>query len=130
MNITRVQMRTPAKLVSTTMAGIEMIETIKASGAENGFFRKWAGYQSSVNTQMIKFTLTLNQIFGMIPQFISSISNYVGTVHRSIARNERSLYDRYDHARSGLLLSFMTPAMTHSRCGTDDTGDEDVRWKV
>ena len=37
-NITRVQMRDSGKLSGTTVAGIEMIETIKASGAENGFF--------------------------------------------------------------------------------------------
>ncbi len=33
---------------------IEMIETIKASGAENGYFEKWAGYQAGVNTQNVK----------------------------------------------------------------------------
>lgn len=35
-------MRDAGKLAGTTVAGIEMIETIKASGAENGFFEKWA----------------------------------------------------------------------------------------
>ena len=34
MNITRVQMRDAGKLAGATVAGIEMIETIKASGAE------------------------------------------------------------------------------------------------
>lgn len=38
-NITRVQMRDSGKLSGTTVAGIEMIETIKASGAENGFLK-------------------------------------------------------------------------------------------
>ena len=42
-NITRVQLRDQAKLMSTTASGIDMIETIKSSGAENGFFQKWAG---------------------------------------------------------------------------------------
>lgn len=37
-NITRVMMRDQGKLAGTTVSGIEMIETIKASGAENGFF--------------------------------------------------------------------------------------------
>lgn len=39
MNIARVQMRDAGLLEGTTVTGIEMIETIKASGAENGFFR-------------------------------------------------------------------------------------------
>ena len=45
-NLTRVQMRDMGKLASTTMAGISQTETIRASGAEAGFFRKWrsAGY--------------------------------------------------------------------------------------
>lgn len=47
MNIARVQMRDAGLLEGTTVTGIEMIETIKASGAENGFFQKWAGHQVS-----------------------------------------------------------------------------------
>ena len=54
-NITRVQMRDAGKLSGTTVAGIEMIETIKASGAENGFFGKWSGYQASVCLQETRF---------------------------------------------------------------------------
>ena len=65
-NITRVQMRDAGKLAGTTVAGIEMIETIKASGAENGFFEKWAGYQASVNTNQVRFQRT-NQL--IIPHF-------------------------------------------------------------
>ena len=38
--ITRVQMRDQGKLVSSTVSGIQMAETIKASGAEKGFFAK------------------------------------------------------------------------------------------
>lgn len=73
-NITRVQMRDSGKLAGATVAGIEMIETIKASGAENGFFEKWAGYQASVNTQQVKFQ-KLNQYLGMIPGIVSSLAN-------------------------------------------------------
>ena len=51
MNIARVKTRDAGKLESTTVNGIAMIETIKASDAENGFFQKWAGYQASVNKQ-------------------------------------------------------------------------------
>ena len=51
-----------------------MIETIKASGAENGFFEKWAGYQASVNTQKVRFQ-RLNQYIGMIPSLVSTITN-------------------------------------------------------
>lgn len=73
-NITRVQMRDSGKLAGATVAGIEMIETIKASGAENGFFEKWSGYQASVNTQQVRFA-KLNQYLGMVPGLVSSLSN-------------------------------------------------------
>jgi NHLM bacteriocin system ABC transporter peptidase/ATP-binding protein len=71
-NVTRVQMRDSGKLAGATVAGIEMIETIKASGAENGFFEKWSGYLASVNTQTVKFT-KINQYLGMIPTAASSL---------------------------------------------------------
>jgi len=73
-NLTRVQMRDAGKLASATVAGIEMIETIKASGAENGYFEKWSGYQASVNTQKVKFA-KLNQYLGMVPSLFSSLTN-------------------------------------------------------
>lgn len=75
-NITRVQMRDAGKLAGASVAGIEMIETIKASGAENGYFEKWAGYQASVNTQKVKYA-RLNQYFGLIPAFISGFTDTV-----------------------------------------------------
>jgi len=73
-NITRVQMRDSSKLAGATVAGIEMIETIKASGAENGYFEKWSGYQASVNTQSIRYA-RLNQYLGLIPSIVSSLAN-------------------------------------------------------
>lgn len=73
-NLTRVQVRDAGKLASATVAGIEMIETIKASGAENGYFEKWSGYQASVNTQKVKYA-KLNQYLGMIPSLVSSLTN-------------------------------------------------------
>ncbi len=73
-NISRVQMREAGKLAGATVAGIEMIETIKASGAENGYFEKWAGYQAGVNTQQVKFA-KLNQYLGMLPGLISSLAD-------------------------------------------------------
>lgn len=73
-NLTRVQMRDAGKLASATVAGIEMIETIKSSGAENGYFEKWSGYQASVNTQKVKYA-KLNQYLGIIPSLVSSLTN-------------------------------------------------------
>ncbi len=75
-NITRVQMRDSGKLAGSTVNGIEMIETIKSSGAENGYFEKWSGYQASVNTQNEKYS-KINQYIGAIPQLVSSIADII-----------------------------------------------------
>lgn len=75
-NLTRVQMRNSGKLDSATIAGMEMIETIKASGAENGFFAKWSGYQASVNAEEAKFTIS-NFWLVSLPSFVSTLTNSV-----------------------------------------------------
>ena len=110
-NITRVQMRDAGKLEATTVRGIEMIETIKSSGAENGFFRKWAGYQASVNAQNVK-TAKTNQILGMIPSFFSTLANYAVLVVGVYLTMEGSFTLGAVLMFQGFLGSFMSPAMT------------------
>ena len=109
-NVTRVQMRDAGKLASATVTGIDMIETIKASGAENGFFQKWAGYQASVNTQEVKST-KVNQFLGMIPAFFSTVANYAVlvlgvwlTMNGKFSLGAVLMFQ-------GFLTSFMSPAM-------------------
>lgn len=115
-NVMRVQMRDSGKLASTTLAGISMAETIKSSGAEGGFFRKWSGYQASVNKQQVKFA-TLNARVGLIPNFISSATNYLVLflgVH--LAMNGSFTMGMIVTVQ-GLLSSFMGPAATLMEAG-------------
>ena len=108
-NITRVQMRDSGKLSSATVSGIQMIETIKSSGAENGYFRKWAGYQASVNTQNVRYA-RLNQYLGVIPGFLSTIANAtVMVLGVWLAMNGHFTLGMIS-AFSGFLKSFMEPA--------------------
>lgn len=74
MNITRLQMKDAGKLASSTVSGIEMIETIKACGAENGYFERWSGYQASANVQSVQYENT-SQYLGMIPTIVSSLAD-------------------------------------------------------
>ena len=110
-NLMRIQMRDSANLGSATLAGISMTETIKASGAEMGFFRKWSGYQAAVNKQQTAFS-TMNLKYGMIPQLLNYISNYavlfMGVV--LVINNQFTLGMIVTF--QGLLSSFMTPAAT------------------
>ena len=111
MNIARVQLRDAGKLEAATASGISMIETIKASGAENGFFQKWADYQASVNAQTVKASKT-NQLIGMIPAFFSTVANYAVL----IAGVWMTMDGRFTLGAvlmfQGFLGSFMSPAMT------------------
>lgn len=110
-NITRVQMRDAGKLESATVTGISMIETIKASGAENGFFQKWAGHQASVNTQNVRIAKT-NQFLGMIPAFLSTVANYAVLVVGVLMVMQGKFSLGAVLMFQGFLGSFMTPAMT------------------
>ena len=110
-NITRVQMRDSGKLEAATVRGIDMIETIKSSGAENGFFQTWAGYQASVNQQSVK-TQKTNQFLGLIPTFFSTLANYAVLVFGIwlVMKGEFTLGAVLMF--QGFLSSFMSPAMT------------------
>ena len=110
-NLSRVQMRDEGKLAATMMAGISMAETIKASGAEAGFFRKWSGYQASVNTQKVRF-FTLNARIGMLPTLISTVSNYLVLFLGVQMAMDNNFTLGMIATFQGLLQSFMEPAQT------------------
>ncbi|MBR2561315.1 MAG: NHLP family bacteriocin export ABC transporter peptidase/permease/ATPase subunit [Eubacterium sp.] len=110
-NITRVQLRDAGKLEASTVTGIEMIETIKSSGAENGFFQKWAGYQASVNTQEVK-TQKTNQFLGVIPAFFSTLANYAVLILGVWLTMRGRFSIGAVFMFQGFLGSFMAPAMT------------------
>ncbi len=110
-NMTRVQMRDTGKLASATLAGISLTETIKSSGAEGGFFRKWSGYQASVNTQNVRYA-SLNERVGLIPQFISTLSNYMVLFLGVMLAMDGKFTLGMITTFQSLLTSFMGPAET------------------
>ena len=108
-NISRVQMRDSGKLYGTTVSGIEMIETIKSSGAENGFFAKWSGYQASVNTQNVRFA-RINEYLGIIPQIVSACTSIIITVLGVFLTMKGQFTVGMIMAMQGFMQSFMGPA--------------------
>lgn len=73
-NLARAQMRDAGKLAAATMSGVEMIETIKASGAENGYFERWSGYSAGVSNAEAEFS-KLGNTLGAIPQLLAQLAN-------------------------------------------------------
>ncbi|MDP3253660.1 MAG: NHLP family bacteriocin export ABC transporter peptidase/permease/ATPase subunit [Hydrogenophaga sp.] len=62
------------KLMATTIGGIQTIETIKATGAENDFFARWAGYKAKVNNteQRLEFyTRLMSALPGLLNALIT-----------------------------------------------------------
>ncbi len=108
-NITRVQQRDAAKLSSATLSGISMIETVKSSGAENGFFSRWSGYQASVNTQSVKYA-RVSMMLGTLPTAITSVANLavLGLSVMLVIRGEMT--SGMVMAFQSFLSSFMSPA--------------------
>lgn len=71
-NAARNQQRDLGKLSGMTSSCISMIETIKSSGAEYGFFEKIAGYQAKYNNSLLKVR-SMNVYLGAIPSILSSL---------------------------------------------------------
>ena len=108
MNISRVRLRDEGKLAGATVSGIEMIETIKASGAENGFFAKWAGYQGA-NRQRVK-TVALEQSVEQIPALVTALTNTAVMMLGVYFAMEGSFTVGMIMAFQGFLAAFYAPA--------------------
>ncbi len=117
-NVTRVMMRDESKLYASTVSGIEMIETIKSSGAENGFFRKWAGYQASVNTQYVRFD-RLNAYLGKVPEIVMTLVNDLILILGVWLILRGAFTGGMVLAFQGLLVQFFMPAQSLIEAGQE-----------
>ena len=110
-SIMRIQVRDKGKLSAATVSGIQMVETIKASGAENGYFQKWAGYQASANTQSVRFT-RLNAFLGGLPALTSQLANMTVVILGVFLTISGEFTIGAIMTFQGFLSQFMSPAMT------------------
>jgi NHLM bacteriocin system ABC transporter peptidase/ATP-binding protein len=72
LNLIRARARDAQILAAASSAGFEMIETLKAAGAERGYFERWTGYQSAVNASGAK-TARVSALFGAVPALLSAL---------------------------------------------------------
>ena len=110
-NVTRVQMRDEGKLASATISGIQMAETIKASGAEYGYFAKWAGYQASVSAQEVQ-AAKIDAYYGVIPAFFAVIADNVVLVVGIFLTMQGKFSLGSILLFQGFMSGFMEPAST------------------
>jgi NHLM bacteriocin system ABC transporter peptidase/ATP-binding protein len=60
------------KLMAITMGGLSIIETIKATGGENDYFVRWAGYRARVTNSEQKLEVS-TRFLGVMPAFLLSL---------------------------------------------------------
>lgn len=64
------------KLQGTSMGGLQLIETLKATGSESDFFEKWAGNQAKLMNaeQEIGYS---NRLLAAVPAFLNSLNSII-----------------------------------------------------
>ena len=109
-DLSRVTSRDSGRFAGATVAGIEMIESIKASGAEDGYFEKWAGYQALVNAGKVKFART-DTYLGLIPSAVSALASIFVLMGGVLLCVRGSWTTGMIAAFTGYLSAFMAPAI-------------------
>ncbi|NJR49606.1 MAG: NHLP family bacteriocin export ABC transporter peptidase/permease/ATPase subunit [Leptolyngbyaceae cyanobacterium CSU_1_3] len=67
-------MQEQGKVSGVSISGLQSMETLKASGLESEFFSRWAGYYAKAINAKQEMDTT-NQMLGVLPSFLTSISS-------------------------------------------------------
>lgn len=111
LNLTRATMMLSGKLQAATLSGVEMIETIKSAGAEEGYFQKWAGYHAGVNATTVK-SARLDGTLGSLAALMGSLSGVLVLCVGAALIMGGSFTVGMLFAFQGFLSAFMAPVDT------------------
>ena len=108
MNLGRVLERDSGKLSGVTMSSIEGMETIKAAGAELGFFQRWSGlFAMKLNSEVRQNKTSV--YLDILPQLLQQVSAHVILVLGAYLILKGELTIGMLTAFQGFMTSFMNP---------------------
>jgi NHLM bacteriocin system ABC transporter peptidase/ATP-binding protein len=121
-------MKTNGKLMGTSMNGLQMIESLKASGAESDFFSRWAGYQAKM--------IEVQQQFGAYGYYLAAVPPLLTALNSAMVIGLGGLLIMNGHITMGMLvafqsfmMAFITPLNNLVGLGAVfQEADGDIRW--
>ncbi|MFG2639445.1 NHLP family bacteriocin export ABC transporter peptidase/permease/ATPase subunit [Streptomyces sp. NPDC048370] len=87
-----------ARLTNTAYSGLQLIETMKATGGENGFFRRWAGQHAT--------TLDVQQRLGVPSAWLAVVAPTLAALNSALILMIGGLRAVEGHLTVGLLVAF------------------------
>jgi NHLM bacteriocin system ABC transporter peptidase/ATP-binding protein len=110
-------MQDEGRLTGTSMNGLQMIETIKATGSDSEFFARWSGYYAkTVNGEQL--LQVLSQVAAMVPPFVQTLSTAAVLVLGGVKVMNGELTVGMLVAYQMLLGSFTRPLTTLVQSGS------------
>ena len=115
-NVARSMTMDAGKLYASTVSGAEMIRTIKAAGAESGYFELWAGYQANVNEAEARLAY-INEGLGSVPAALAELANVAVLILGVWLVVAEGFTPGGLLAFQGFMQAFMAPVMQIVRLG-------------
>lgn len=105
------------KAAGLSIAALQSIETLKASGLESDFFSRWSGYYTKALNSQQELGVT-NQIFSVLPTLLSALSGMFLLVVGGLRVMDGHLSIGMLIGFQGLMLGFQQPVNNLVNFGT------------
>jgi NHLM bacteriocin system ABC transporter peptidase/ATP-binding protein len=97
-DMSRRLMQDKGKLLGTAMSGLQMIETLKATGSEGEFFARWAGYHAR--------TMNTEQTIGVLSQMVAAVPPFSQTMSTAVVLVLGGMQVMNGHLTVGMLVAY------------------------